>query len=136
MIPRVHRSRRRIQDGDRLVEAALGAVGKPLSAYEIRDHLLAGGDRISIPQVYRIVARLLAKQRIRRVETLSGYILGGGRDDAILICMTCGSATPVPIGQLAEQLSLLMEERGFEIHDIIVEGRGRCHQCLRMKGGQ
>jgi Fur family zinc uptake transcriptional regulator len=121
---------RRTHESDHLVEAVLGAAKKPLSTYEIRDCIVAGGERISVPQIYRVVARLEAKQRIRRVETLNAYITGGAHEDAVAICKHCATATPMPIGDLMQQVSALIRARGFKIEDVIIEARGRCARCL------
>ncbi len=134
MIAGADRRRRQQRDADHLVETTLRAATGPLSTYEIRDRIVAGGDRISVPQVYRIVARLVAAARIRRVETLNGYIPGAG-GDALAICRHCSSVTRVPIGGLMQQLSAFIGAQGFEIDDIIIEARGRCARCLRGRTG-
>ncbi len=131
MVAGAERRRRQRHDADHLVEQTLRAAAGPLGTYEIRDRIVAGGNRISVPQVYRIVARLVAAARIRRVETLNAYIAGGGSHDALAVCRHCASATRVPIGDLARQLSASIGAQGFEIEDVVIEARGRCARCRR-----
>lgn len=130
MMSRAGPRHRPARDADHLIEALLDAAARPLSAYDIRDTALADGDRISIPRIYRVVARLMAKGRVRRVETLNAYMAGAAGKDIIAICRHCASVTPVPIGDIAQQIRDILASRGFTVEDIMVEAQGRCRFCL------
>ena len=87
MIMRAGTRQRRTHDSDHLVEAVLGATKTPLSTYDIRDSIVAGGDRISIPQIYRVVARLVANA-IKFTENGSIKIVGERRGDTVAISIS------------------------------------------------
>jgi Fe2+ or Zn2+ uptake regulation protein len=123
------RRRRQAYVGDELVETVLKAACEPLGAYEIRDRIVAGGTRISVPQVYRVLARLVVQARVRRIETLNAYAVGGAPSDALAICRTCQSATPVPVGDLGHQTAALAETTGFRCERLVIELVGTCVAC-------
>lgn len=130
MIARTHKRQRPARDADQLIEALLAAATRPLSAYDIHDFALASGEHIPIPRIYRVVARLIAEGRARRVETLNAYMAGAAGKDIIAICRHCASVTPVPIGDLAQQIRNILASKGFAVEYIIVEAQGRCQFCL------
>lgn len=128
------RPNRAPRDAEQLIQSVLEAANRPLSAYDIRDAAADARERISIPQVYRVVTRLAALGRIRRVETLNAYMIGSSASDAVGICRTCATTISVPIGDLPQQIKDLMGLHGFAAEDIIVEVQGHCSSCLAQAG--
>jgi len=128
------RGRRPPRGADRLVEQVLSAAERPLSTYEIRDRLLVRGERVSIPLVYRAVARLMEAQRIRRVELLNSYMMASGKEGAIAVCRQCSAAIPVDIGALGQGIAAIAQSGDFEVEEVIVEVRGRCARCRAIGG--
>ena len=76
------------------VFGALAAQDRPVSAYDIADHVTkARGKRVAANSVYRILDLFVATNLARRVESANAYIANphpGCRHDCIfLICDTC-----------------------------------------------
>jgi len=117
-------------DADRLVHAVLMASERPLSAYDIRDAAMEARQRLSIPLIYRAVARLMAKGRVRRVETLNAYMVRTSDCEAVAICRLCGATMAVPAGDLAQRIAALLAPTGFVAEQVVIEAQGRCSHCL------
>ncbi len=129
-----HKPRHRpAREADHLIEALLCGAARPLSAYDIHDLALVDGEHIPVPRIYRMLARLIAEGRVRRVETLNAYMAGAAGKDIIAICRYCAAVIPVPIGDLARQVGDILASHGFAVEDITLEAQGRCRFC-REKG--
>lgn len=121
--------RRRAFAADDLVEALLLSTDRPLSTYDIRDRLGEAGERLSIPLIYRAVGRLVEAGKIRRVESINGYIASRIGYDAIAICARCSQVTPLDVGSMASQIRSLASHQHLTVQQVVLEVRVHCATC-------
>ena len=115
---------------DALVYDAIAQAGRALSAYEV---VAALQERhpLAPQQAYRIIARLEADARIRRVESVNGYRVCNPEeaDTPILVCHGCHSCVTVRDAGTAVLLAQLALQAGFRMARSFVEGIGKCPEC-------
>lgn len=123
------REKRSPADIDALVLAGLQASATALSAYQIADMLSASGHRLTATQAYRTLARLISRDKVRRVETLSAYAAMDGACDVILICKSCGALQSVAEPTLRRQIADFAKAHHFAMDHAALELVGNCLQC-------
>ena len=113
---------------------ALAAQDRPVSAYDIADHVTkARGKRVAANSVYRILDLFVATNLARRVESANAYIANphpGCRHDCIfLICDKCGRTVHIDDDKLTGALVDAAKKAGFADIRPVVELRGICADC-------
>ena len=116
------------------VFGALAAQDRPVSAYDIAEHVSnARGKRVAANSVYRILDLFVATNLARRVESANAYIANphpGCRHDCIfLICDTCGRTVHIDDDKLTGALVDAAKKAGFADIRPVVELRGICADC-------
>ena len=116
------------------VFGALAAQDRPVSAYDIADHVTkARGKRVAANSVYRILDLFVATNLARRVESANAYIANphpGCRHDCIfLICDKCGRTVHIDDDKLTGALVDAAKKAGFADIRPVVELRGLCADC-------
>ena len=116
------------------VFGALAAQDRPVSAYDIAEHVSnARGKRVAANSVYRILDLFVATNLARRVESANAYIANphpGCRHDCIfLICDTCGRTVHIDDDKLTGALVDAAHQAGFADIRPVVELRGVCADC-------
>ena len=116
------------------VFGALAAQDRPVSAYDIADHVTkARGKRVAANSVYRILDLFVATNLARRVESANAYIANphpGCRHDCIfLICDKCGRTVHIDDDKLTGALVDAAKKAGFADIRPVVELRGLCAEC-------
>jgi Fur family zinc uptake transcriptional regulator len=109
---------------------ALRNASRSMSAYEILAALQNTNIKAAV-QVYRALERLIAKNRVHRIESLNAFVVcrceSHSTPAAFYICDRCGSTCefdPAPaLGALSPA------EGGFEIQQASIELRGLCTHC-------
>ena len=116
------------------VFGALAAQDRPVSAYDIAEHVSkARGKRVAANSVYRILDLFVAANLARRVESANAYIANphpGCRHDCIfLICDGCGKTVHIDDDKLTGALVDAAKQAGFADIRPVVELRGFCADC-------
>ncbi|WP_408589186.1 Fur family transcriptional regulator [Novosphingobium sp.] len=116
------------------VFAALAALQKPASAYDIARNVSALRDKPVAPNsVYRILDLFVRTNLARRVESANAYVVNshpGCRHDCIfLICDSCGQAMHLDDDVLTGALRQAAAAAGFAEVRPVVEIRGLCREC-------
>lgn len=121
----------------------LGAVWRshsPLGAYEICDLLVAEGESVLPPTIYRALRFLERHGLVHRIPSLNAFIGCNQRDhhhDArYLICSDCGLVAELPANDLTALLSDQAAEIEFEPTEVRLEAVGRCKPCAEKAGGR
>ena len=114
---------------DAALLALLSGRDRPLSAYDLAAELRSSGEGMAIMSVYRALDRLVVKQLIQKVETLSAYRLRDQPRGMLLICIDCGSTASLPVLDEHQALMRAAGEHGFQPTDMALEARGRCAAC-------
>ncbi|MFV0279748.1 MAG: Fur family transcriptional regulator [Rhodoblastus sp.] len=125
----------RLTPGRRAVLDILTHARKPVGAYEMID-LLAGaaGRRPAPTQVYRALDFLVEQGLVHRLASRNAYLACGhghdaGEPVAFLICDGCGQAEEATSPELAADVALIADRRGFAPRAQIIEIAGRCAVC-------
>jgi len=124
-------SRRTPEQIERILLDVLDAANAALSAYELSEHAQRAGHRLVPNQVYRTLARLLERGAIRRLETLSKYIVRREEAGAVLICQQCRSIRLMPTPEALARLESHAGQHGFQIRRVVIELEGHCPACAR-----
>ncbi len=116
------------------VFAAIAALDKPTSAYDIADRVSQSrGRRVAPNSVYRILDLFVANNLVRRVESANAFLAnshpGCLHDCIFLICDDCGAAVHVDDDGLAKSVRATAAAAGFAAKRPIIEVRGRCGDC-------
>jgi len=117
-----------------MVLRALSDAEGPLSAYAILDLLREDGLRAP-PQVYRALEKLVERGMVHRLESLNAFVAcrhpacADHAMIAFMICEVCGTVVEIDDPSLADQVTGLAADRGFELHKTTIELRGRCRAC-------
>jgi Fur family zinc uptake transcriptional regulator len=116
------------------VFGALAAQDRPVSAYDIAEHVSnERGKRVAANSVYRILDLFVASNLARRVESANAYIANphpGCRHDCIfLICDGCGKTVHIDDDKLTGALVDAAKNAGFADIRPVVELRGFCSDC-------
>ena len=104
------------------VYVALRNSTRSMSAYEILGAAV---------QVYRALERLIAKNRVHRIESLNAFVVcrceAHNTPAGFYICDACGSTCEFDPGPVLGALH--PTDRGFEIQQASIELRGLCTRC-------
>ncbi len=116
------------------VFAAIAALEKPASAYDIAENVSAArGKRVAANSVYRILDLFVRTNLARRVESANAYLANshpGCRHDCIfLICDSCGQVVHIDDDRLTGALVAAARGAGFADVRPVVELRGHCAAC-------
>jgi len=122
---------------------------KPLSAYEVLDALRPAGMR-SPPTIYRVLAFLLARGVIHRIESCNGFVAcqhgavpldAGNAKEATLViapdhaslfalCTSCGKVESLVDDGLMGRLKKRGQHFLAKISKEVLELSGICHTCI------
>ncbi|WCT74034.1 Fur family transcriptional regulator [Sphingomonas naphthae] len=116
------------------VFAALAALGRPASAYDIADEVSQRqGRRVPANSVYRILDLFVAANLVQRVESANAYIVNAHpacrHDCMFLICDGCGTVTHLDEDKVTGPLRTAAESVGFTPTRTVLEVHGRCAAC-------
>lgn len=122
---------------DGLVYALIAQSGTALTAYEMVAALRKHCHQVAPQQVYRIIRRLEAERRIRRIESIQAYCTRdlAATQSALLVCDECHKAEAAP-GIDEADLHRIGQESGFDVQHSIIEAVGRCPECRDSNGRQ
>jgi len=123
------------REQDRIIADALREAGRPVSAYELIDHLR--GETVLAPQtVYRALQRLIAEGQAHRLESLNAFV--ACRHDhheagtaVFAICEDCGKVSEFDREDAVASLHAWAQEHAFEVGRMTLELRGRCEKCAK-----
>lgn len=135
----------RITNPRRLVVSALSETNQPLSAYQLRDQLMASGEKADVVTVYRILDCLEANGLIHRLTGAgpnSGKVIrcqlgdesscthhGHHHCHHVLVCQTCQRVEEVHCQGLEDVVKQVAQDSGFAIQHHTLEFTGLCPQC-------
>ena len=118
--------------------------GHPIGAYALLDRLRDARRGAAPPTVYRALEFLQEQGLVHRVERLNAFVgcagpearhdCGHGHDHPhqFLICASCGAATEICDGRVAEAVVAAARAAGFSPTRTTVEVEGRCAACAAM----
>mgnify|MGYP002622045124 FL=1 len=125
--------RRPAQEHDKLIFTALRESARPVSAYEIIDHLR---DRALLaPQtVYRSLDRLIASGSAHRLESLNAFVACCQSSEhqgaaVFAICDDCGTVSEFAEPRAVEALAAWAKRAKYTVRAMTLELRGRCAAC-------
>jgi Fur family transcriptional regulator, zinc uptake regulator len=118
----------------KLVAQTLALASKPLSAYDIRDAIVAEGDSIDVVSVYRILAILEQYHLINRVPSTNQVFRAGEADDChhqhpVFVCNTCGTAQELPWHGAQQLIADVASATQVNVQALSLELRGQCGSC-------
>ncbi len=114
---------------DRLIEALLAKVGRPMSGHQIAAVLASRGRIPARSQIYRTLRRLDDMQRVRRVELLNAYFPSPEKHDLLLVCATCRRTAGVEAPDAIADLQRHAGAAHFKPSAFVIEISGRCSDC-------
>ncbi|MGR4892695.1 hypothetical protein ACIPPQ_16815 [Sphingopyxis sp. LARHCG72] len=113
-----------------LILSILDEVDRPLTAYAIQAQAAATGVQLYPTQIYRTVRRLVAEERVTRIETANAYLIRRAATDMIAICSSCGRAFPLRLGSQLDELIETIGTSGFSAVNVVIEAMGQCRDCV------
>ena len=130
--------------GERLTPARLAAYAellssdRPVSAYELIALLEERQQRKIAPlTVYRHLDFLIRVGLVHRLESTQSYLPCDHPEHAhesqYLLCSSCGHADEVESKALESMVQQIVDERGFQAEQSVVEIRGVCQSCAPEK---
>ena len=118
----------------RLVGDVLRTYARPLSIQELHDHVRGHLPRTAYSTVYRILGRLEAEGRVRRVD----WRERGARFEWAelphhhhIVCSLCGRSVDVDDGTLGFSEERVRAATGFLVDHHSIELEGICPSCQR-----
>lgn len=116
------------------VFAELARHDRPVSAYDIADHLSAQrGKRVAPNSVYRILDVFVTNNLAMRVESANAYLAnthpGCAHDCIFLVCDECGEAAHVDDEDVSRSVRAIAAARHFKAERPVLEIRGLCKAC-------
>ncbi|MGY6550663.1 MAG: Fur family transcriptional regulator [Erythrobacter sp.] len=116
------------------VFAELARHERPVSAYDIADHLSAArGKRVAPNSVYRILDVFVTNNLAMRVESANAYLAnthpGCAHDCIFLVCDECGEAAHVDDEAVSRSVRAIAAARDFKAERPVLEIRGLCKTC-------
>ncbi|WP_380872344.1 hypothetical protein ACFB49_32920 [Sphingomonas sp. DBB INV C78] len=114
-----------------LVIALMSQMPEPATAYEIAATSEALGKSLSAMQVYRVLDRLIAEGRVRRIECLSAYVITECERPIFLVCKACRSIAELPGDTLMLELEDFASKLGFAESRPFIEAVGVCFDCTQ-----
>lgn len=112
-----------------LILAILEQADRPLTAYAIQAQAAATGVQLYPTQIYRTVRRLVAADRVTRIESANAYMASKAGAAAMAVCGACGNAVAVPLGGALDDLSDRLRASGFVVAKMVIEAIGECRNC-------
>lgn len=100
-----------------------------MGAYELVDALRDARKTVAVTPVYRALKRLLDRNEIERIETLSAYRIRKTEKGIHCICESCGNILTVPVPQTVDALEAAVRVTGFAPQRFAVEATGHCAHC-------
>lgn len=117
-------------DMSALIVSILELADRPLTAYAIQGQAAATGVQLYPTQIYRTVRRLVAEDRVTRIETANAYVLRQAATDMIAICTSCDRAFPLRLGGPLDELVETIRQSGFTVANVVIEAMGECRDCV------
>lgn len=115
-----------------VLSLVLGA-DRPLSAYEILEHMPATPRRPAPPTVYRALDFLLEQGLVHRLESLHAFVgclhPEHPHNGQFLICTDCGKVAELCEPQIDQSLRKAVDASGFRTQRPVVELLGTCASC-------
>jgi Fur family transcriptional regulator, zinc uptake regulator len=109
-------------------------TGQPAKAYDLIAIYGENGVAAKPPTVYRALDFLVRQGLAHRIESLNAYVAChmGDRTHvaAFLICTCCGDTLEIEPFE-PERTKAAAHRAGYELRDVVVEGRGLCAACAR-----
>ena len=119
----------------RAVVELLGRQDCCLTAQQIFDELRAGGRRVGIATVYRVLEQLSERGLVQRVDVGAGTAryeaaLPSGEHHHHLVCDDCGKVEAFADDELEAVIHDVERRTGYSIagHDVVL--RGACRECV------
>lgn len=114
---------------------ALWSAREPVGAYELSERVgaEAGGRRIAVNSIYRVLVLFAELGLVRRVESRHAYVVARDGDpgsDMFFLCDGCGAVTAVDEPRLAALLAGQASALGFRPHHQVVEVAGQRRTCV------
>lgn len=121
-----------------LVMGVLANSTKPMTAYQILEHLKADG--ISGPStVYRALEFLQERGFVHRLESINSFVACHHYEQehlslplhsaSFVLCNDCGEAEEIHDERMKNIFREWSDERGFSVTQQIVELLGLCQEC-------
>lgn len=103
-----------------------------LSAEEVYNRLLAMGEEVSLPTVYRVLAQFESAGLVKR-HCFDGdravYEIDDGEAHNHMVCVCCSEVIEFVDSVIADKLQRLAAYQGFTISDYNLVLHGVCAQC-------
>lgn len=116
--------RRSREEIETIILDLLARANGPMSAYDISARSAKSGQQVFPAQVYRTLARLIAQDRVSRIESLSAFTVKQEAADICLIDSSGHVVGSVPAPDLVDRLVELAEASGFRSCRTILEVHG------------
>jgi Fur family transcriptional regulator, zinc uptake regulator len=121
----------------KLVAQVLATAQQPLSAYDIRDAILAQGRTIDVVSVYRILEVLENLRLVSRVPSTNQVFRSDSDTEPhdtcdhhpVFICNHCGTAQEIPWHGGHQLMRDIAEAGHVTASSLKLEIRGQCDQC-------
>jgi Fe2+ or Zn2+ uptake regulation protein len=117
-----------------LVCDLLRTYARPLTVQELHDHVRARFPRTAYSTVYRIVGRLEAEGRVRRVdwrERGSRFEWAALPHHHHIVCSVCGRSVDLDDADLGFSEQRVRRATGFLVDHHSIELEGICPSCQR-----
>ena len=122
----------------RKVLQAVWQSHEPLGAYDICEVLVAHGDSVLPPTVYRALDFLEGQGIVHRIPSLNAYIgcnqPGSHHDGRYLICSDCGLVAELPADDLLVRFTDEAAGFHFVARSVRLEAVGHCASCAGQEG--
>lgn len=107
---------------------------KPVSAYEILDHLRESTTNPAPPTVYRALDFLVEQRLAHKLESCHAFV-GCAHPEhphssQFLICDDCGDVNEIANSEMIKSLATTEKKTGFKTQRSVVELLGTCAACL------
>jgi Fe2+ or Zn2+ uptake regulation protein len=103
---------------------------RPIRALELREMVERRGKAIPPSLVFRAIARLIERGRIRKVLLARGYVAGSGDGVIMLICRGCGTVRAIANAEIVGALDRLAANEGLSAARRHIECAGLCPDCI------
>ncbi|WP_129794342.1 Fur family transcriptional regulator [Sphingosinicella sp. CPCC 101087] len=113
----------------------LEQADRPLGAYEIARRSGWEDAPLTPTQVYRVLERLTRAGKVRRVESLSAYLLAGDTDGGFMVCECCRGVQAFPVGDVIAECDGIYAAARFSVIRLTLEVVGRCAACAKKDDG-
>lgn len=118
----------------RRVLELLHGFDKPLGAYDLVELLGSQGHRMAPITVYRALDFLIEQGLAHRLASRNAYIVSSTVSSsrtttAFLICEACGDVNEIASPDVADTVTRVLREQGYQPRSRILEITGRCSHC-------